>query len=246
VGLLGLLVALNLGGVHRLLPYFLVSLLLWFALLQSGVHATLAGVLGAFTVPARPKFDPQRFGAHVRDLMVKFDASYQPGESILTNDRLRAVVQTLENGLYRVKTPLQRAEHIWHLPVAFLVIPVFAFINAGIPIAFDQIGEALTHPVTLGVMVGLVLGKFLGIVAASWLAIRLGIGQLPAGTRFSQIMGVALLGGIGFTMSIFIAELGFLHQPEMLVMAKTGILGASLLAGSGGYLWLYLATDKSA
>jgi NhaA family Na+:H+ antiporter len=245
-GMLFLLVALNLGGVHRLLPYFLIAFLLWFSLLHSGVHATLAGVLAAFTIPARPKYDPQRFGGHVQEWMHKFDACYQPGESILTNDRLRAVVQTLKNAIYRVETPLQRAEHHFHLPVAFLIIPIFALINAGIPIAFDQIDEALMHPVTLGVMVGLVFGKFLGIVGASWLAIRLGIGQMPADTRFSQIMGVALLGGIGFTMSIFIAELGFQSHPEYLLMAKTGILAASLLAGLCGYLWLYLASHKPA
>ena len=241
-----LLIAFNLGGIHRLLPYFLVAALLWLALLQSGVHATLAGVLGAFAVPARPKYDPQRFSRHVRDLMARFDASHMPGQSILTNDRLRAIVQTLENGVYRVETPLQRAEHAWHLPVAFLVIPIFALINAGIPIAFAQLGDALAHPVTLGVMLGLVLGKFLGITLASWLAIRLGLAELPTETRFSQIMGVALLGGIGFTMSIFIAELGFVHQPELLLMAKTGILAASLLAGVGGALWLYLASAKPA
>jgi NhaA family Na+:H+ antiporter len=241
-----LLVALNLGGVHRLMPYFLVAVLLWFALLQSGVHATLAGVLAAFAMPARPKYDPARFSRHVRELADKFDARYRPGESILTNHRLQAVVQTLEHGVYRVETPLQRAEHLWHLPVAFLVIPVFALINAGVPVDFQRIDAALLHPVTLGVMGGLVLGKFIGITAASWLALKLGIGELPAETRFSQIMGVALLGGIGFTMSIFIAELGFSHQPELLLMAKTGILAASLLAGVAGSAWLYLVSDKPA
>ncbi len=102
---------------------------------------------------------------------------------------------------------------------------------------FSGLGETLGHPVTLGVMVGLVAGKFLGITGASWLALRLG-GQLPAQTRFSQIAGVALLAGIGFTMAIFIAELGFAAQPEYLLMAKTGILFASLLAGVSGFFWL--------
>lgn len=241
-GLFFLLLALNMGGIHRLLPYFLVAVLLWLALLESGLHATLAGVLAAFAVPARPKYDPARFSRHVRELVDRFDASHVPGQSIMTNDRLRAVVQTLENGVQRVETPLQRAEHLWHLPVAFLVTPVFALINAGIPIDFGRIGEVLAHPVTLGVMAGLVAGKFLGIAGASWLALRLGIAQLPAGTRFAQIMGVGLLGGIGFTMSIFIAELGFAHEPEFLLMAKTGILAASLLAGVAGLAWIYFTT----
>jgi len=243
-GLLGLLFAMNLSGIHRLMPYFLVAVLLWLALLESGVHATLAGVLGGFAIPARPKYDPVRFSSHMREMLARFDNSYVQGQSIMTNDRLRAVVQTLENGVYRVETPLQRAEHAWHLPVAFLVIPIFALINAGIPIEFDRLGEALSHPVTLGVMLGLVLGKFLGITLASWVTLKMGWGELPSGTRFSQVMGVALLGGIGFTMSIFIAELGFLHQPELLLMAKMGILVASLVAGMGGMLWLYLVARK--
>jgi NhaA family Na+:H+ antiporter len=116
--------------------------------------------------------------------------------------------------------------------------------NAGIPLEFASIGDTLTHPVTLGVSTGLVAGKVLGISGFSWLAIRLGIGRLPAGTRFTQIIGVSLLGGIGFTMSIFIAELGFIHQPQLLLMAKTGILFASLLAGISGFIWLYLAGSR--
>ena len=243
-GLIFLLVAMNMGGIHRLLPYYLVGALLWLALLKSGLHATLAGVITAFIVPARPKYDPVRFSQHVRELVDRFEASHVPGQSIMTNDKLRAVVQTLENGVHQVETPLQRAEHIWHLPVAFLVIPIFSLINAGIPIEFGQLGQVLGHPVTLGVLAGLVLGKFIGITGASWLALKLGIAQLPTGTRFAQIAGVGLLGGIGFTMSIFIAELGFIHQPEFLLMAKTGILAASLLSGVAGLAWIYLTTKQ--
>jgi NhaA family Na+:H+ antiporter len=130
------------------------------------------------------------------------------------------------------------------MPVAFIVIPIFAFINAGVPFELAGLGETLSHPVTMGVMSGLILGKLVGIVGLSWLTLKLGFGQLPAGTKFSQIIGVALLAGIGFTMSIFIAELGFAGQAENILMAKTGILVASLLAGVGGYLWLYFVSDK--
>jgi len=237
--MLVVLVVFNLAGFRRTMPYFIVAVLMWYLLLQSGVHATLAGVLGAFTVPARPKYDPVRFSKHMKELMGRFDSSYTPGTSILTNDKLRGVVQTLENGVLQVEAPLQRLEHAWHLPVAFLVIPIFALFNAGVPIAFDQLGESLTHPVTLGVGLGLVFGKVIGIGGASWLALKTGLAHLPAGTRFSQVAGVSLLGGIGFTMSIFIAQLGYEHNPEYLLMAKMGILSASLVAGVGGFAWLY-------
>jgi Na+:H+ antiporter, NhaA family len=159
----------------------------------------------------------------------------------MTNDKLRAIVQTLENGIHQVEAPLQRLEHAWHLPVAYLVIPVFALFNAGIPLQLSGIGQTLLHPVTLGVALGLIAGKVIGIAGTCWIALKLNIGQMPAGTRFTQIIGVSLLGGIGFTMSIFIAELGFIHQPELLLMAKTGILFASMVAGISGFIWLYLA-----
>lgn len=242
--ILVVLTLFNLVGIRRIAPYFIAAVLLWYALLQSGVHATLAGVLGAFTVPARPKYDPEVFSRHVKTLIARFDASHEAGKSILTNDKLQTVVQTLENGVQQVETPLQRLEHIWHLPVAFLVIPVFALFNAGIPLEFASLRETLAHPVTLGVGLGLIVGKFVGITGASWLALKLGVGQLPAGTRFSQIAGVSLLGGIGFTMAIFIAELGFAQQPYYLLMAKTGILIASLLTGMAGFIWLYLASGR--
>ena len=234
-----LLAVLNFVGIRRALPYFGVGLLLWYALLQSGVHATLAGVLCAFAVPARPKYDLRLFSARVKELLGRYDANLQTDTNIMTNEKLHMVVQTLENGVRGVQTPLQRLEHGWHLPVAFVVIPIFALFNAGIPLHFGGLGETLAHPVMLGVMVGLVLGKFIGITGACWLALRLGIGQLPSGTRFSQIAAVSVLGGIGFTMSIFIAELGFAGQPEYLLMAKTGVLAASLLAGVLGFVWLW-------
>ena len=241
-GLFALLMAFNLAGIRKTLPYFLVAVLLWYALLQSGIHATLAGIIGALSVPATPKYDPERFSAQVKQLMRRFDGSHRPGKSIMTNIELRAVVQTLGNGVHSVQTPLQRLEHIWHTPVAYLVIPIFALANAGIPLDFGSFGETLTHPVMMGVSLGLVLGKFIGITGASWLVLKLGIAELPKDTRFTQIAGVSLLAGIGFTMSIFVAQLGFVHNDELLLMAKTGILAASLLAGIAGYTWLFLVS----
>jgi len=244
-GLVGLLLIFNLLGVRKTLPYFGVAVFLWYALLLSGVHATLAGILGALTVPAVPKFNPERFSQHMKDLMQKFDASHEPGKSIMTNDKLRAVVQTLENGVHSVEAPLQKLEHTWHMPVAYLIIPVFALVNAAIPIDFSALSETFKHPVMLGVSLGLLVGKFVGITGASWLLLKLNLAVLPKDTRFSQIAGVSLLAGIGFTMSIFVAQLAFEAQPDLLLMAKTGILGASLIAGLSGYFWLYLVSNKS-
>jgi NhaA family Na+:H+ antiporter len=241
-GLFALLMVFNLGGIRNSIPYFVVAVVMWYALQQSGVHATLAGIMGALSVPATPKYDPARFSAKVRELMNRFDASHQPGKSIMTNVELRAVVQTLENGVHSVEAPLQRLEHFWHMPVAYLVIPIFALANAGIPLTFGSLGETLTHPVLLGVALGLVLGKFIGITGASWLVLKLGVAELPKGTRFTQIAGVSLLAGIGFTMSIFVAQLGFEGREDLLLIAKTGILGASFLAGAAGFIWLYLVS----
>jgi len=247
LGIAGLLVAtlviFNFAGIRRVIPYFCIAVLLWYAMLQSGVHATLAGVLGAFTVPARPKYNPGLFSRYVSELMSRFDTSHKSGGNIMTNEKLGTVVQALEDGVKGVQTPLQSLERDWHLPVAFLVIPIFALFNAGIPLGLSSWGETLAHPITLGVMFGLLVGKFVGITGACWLAIRLGIAELPTATRFTQIAGVAVLGGIGFTMSIFIAELGFYNHVDYLVLAKTGILAASLLAGLIGVTWLWLVAE---
>ncbi len=240
LALFGVLIIFNRAGIRRISPYAIVSVFLWYFLLKSGVHATIAGVLGAFTVPAIPKYDPQRFSRQVKNLMNRFDKSYESDKSIMNNVEMRSVVQTLENSILRVGAPLQRLEHAWHLPVAFLVVPVFALFNAGIPLQLDSLGETLSNPVTLGIGVGLIGGKFIGITLSSWVAIKLGIAELPPEIRFTQIAGVSLLAGIGFTMAIFIADLGFAAQPDYLLMAKTGILSASLLAGISGYIWLRL------
>ncbi|NQZ53695.1 MAG: Na+/H+ antiporter NhaA [Piscirickettsiaceae bacterium] len=240
--LFSLLLAFNMFGIRKTAPYFIVAVFLWYALLLSGVHPTLAGILGAMSVPAIPKYDPQRFSEHVKKLIQRFDASYQPGKSIMTNDELSAVVHKLEYSVESVGVPLKRLEHVWHIPVAYLVIPIFALANAGIGLDFSSIVSTMLHPVTLGVMLGLILGKFIGIAGVSWLMLKLNLAELPKDTKFTQIAGVSLLAGIGFTMSIFVAQLGFGENEQLLLMAKTGILIASSLAGVAGFIWLYLVS----
>ncbi|PHS22341.1 MAG: Na+/H+ antiporter NhaA [Methylophaga sp.] len=247
MGIFAVLIAFNLFGIRKTLPYFIVAVILWYALLLSGVHPTLAGILGAMSVPAKPKYNPQLFSKHIDSLMQRFNASYEPGsgKSIMTNDPLSEVVHSLEYTINSVGVPLQRLEHVWHMPVAYIVIPVFALANAGIAFDISSIGPTLMHPVTFGIMMGLIVGKFIGIAGVSWLMLKLGWAELPKDTSFSQIAGVSLLAGIGFTMSIFVAQLGFSENEELLLMAKTGILIGSLLSGVAGFIWLYLVSKPS-
>lgn len=241
-----LMVMMNFVGVRKPLPYFILGIFLWLALLKSGVHATLAGVITAFCIPAIPRFDPKSFSRRVRELLVRFDKSYEPGASILKNQQMAGIVQTLDKGVRGVETPLQRLETEMHTPVAFLILPLFALFNAGVQIDFANIFSALSEPVTVGVSAGLLVGKFVGIVGFSWLAIRAGIASLPESVRMAHICGAALLGSIGFTMSIFIAELAFAQQPALIVQAKLGILVASVFAGFVGYFILRRLGNKSA
>lgn len=246
LGLVGLftflLIGLNLSGVRRLLPYLLIGALLWVAMLKSGVHATLAGVILAFAIPMKPKYDPQRFLSLIGDSVDKIKSLYKNNENIVANDALRSKVRALGSGVYLVQAPAQILESKLHLPSAYMVIPIFALANAGVAIDFGNLAEVVTHPVTMGIGLGLVVGKLLGIAGFAWLAIKAGLCSLPKELNMHHIIGVALMGGIGFTMSIFIAELGFAGYPQDLIMAKTGILFASFVAGVTGFIWLYKTT----
>jgi len=245
VVMLLLLVSLNLGGVRRPLPYILLGVVLWIAMLKSGVHATLAGIFLAFTIPMRPKYDPDRFLSHIHEMLGQIKRAYQHEENIIKNDELRSRVRALGEGVELVQAPAQAMERKMHLLSAYFVIPIFSLANAGIPIDWSSVGDIVTHPVSMGIAIGLVVGKLIGIAGFSWVAVKLGMTSLPHGLNFKHIVGVGLMGGIGFTMSIFIAELGFAHHPQDLLMAKTGILLASVLAGVSGFLWLYLTSEKS-
>lgn len=239
------LLSFNFGGIRKILPYFIIAIFLWYALLLSGVHATLAGVIGALSVPAIPKYNPSRFNQHVKSLMKRFEKSQNHNNDIMNNDELRAIVHSLESGTQNVQTMSQRLEYIWHVPVAYFVIPIFVLFNAGIPLEFASIGDTLTHPVALGIWLGLIIGKFIGITGISWVFLKLGLARLPKDVRFSQIAGVSLLAGIGFTMSIFIAELAFEGQDYLLLVSKTGIILSSLIAGIIGAIWLFIASKSS-
>jgi NhaA family Na+:H+ antiporter len=239
-----LLVSFNLGGIRRATPYVLLGSILWIAMLKSGVHATLAGIFLAFTIPMRPKYDPGRFLLQIHEMVHQIKKTYKRNENIVTNDELRSRVRALGEGVLLVQAPAQIMERKMHMPTAYFIIPVFSLANAGVPIDWSSFGSVVSHPVAIGITAGLVVGKLIGIAGFSWLAVKLGITSLPNGLNFKHITGAALMGGIGFTMSIFIAELGFAHSAEDLLMAKTGILLASVLAGGSGFIWLFVTSKK--
>lgn len=241
--LLGCLTSINLGGIRHPLPYILLGVILWLAMLKSGVHATLAGILLAFSIPMRPKYDPNHFLLDVEAMLTQIREAYNREKNIVKNEEMRSKLSALSDGIHWVQAPAQLLEHKMHLPSAYLVIPIFSFANAGIPVDGASLGSIITSSVSFGVVAGLVVGKLIGVAGFTWIAVKLGISQLPQGLNFKHIIGVGLMAGIGFTMSIFIAELGFAHHPEELLMAKTGILLASLIAGLSGFIWLFF-TDK--
>jgi NhaA family Na+:H+ antiporter len=179
-------------------------------------------------------------------MVERIEQIYRRDDNIVSNDELRAQVHALDKGIMLAQAPAQILERTFHLPSAYLVIPIFSLANAGIPIDWSSIGTIITHPVSLGITAGLVLGKLIGIAGFSWVAVKLGVTSLPEDVNFKHIVGVALMGGIGFTMSIFIAELAFAHHAADLLLAKTGILVASALAGGTGFLWLFFTCEKVA
>jgi len=238
------LVAFNLSGVRRSLPYALAGGLLWVFMYNSGVHATITGILVAFCIPARARHRPDHFCSTLDELTARYRKGCGKDFNVLTNMELQSVLRRLDNEVVLADSPLRRMEDKMHLPVALLVIPIFALSNAGIEMEWGSIAETLRHPVMLGVVSGLLLGKVSGIFLFSWLGIRLGMVSLPSGVSLYHLLGVGFLGGIGFTMSIFIAELSFPANGEALLMAKSGIMLASLLSALVGYLWLRFLCPK--
>jgi len=243
--LLLLLIVLNLVGIRRPGVYFLIGGLVWLAMLGSGIHATVAGVLVALTVPARPKRSPEWFVNQTHELADEFENLERKSvKPLLGEVAQHAVAERVQDTVEKATTPLQRWERYLESPVALLVMPVFALVNAGIPVDVQAFAGLWSDHLALGIVLGLVLGKGVGITFMTWLSLRLGLGQLSEGVHMRHIAGIGLLGGMGFTMSIFITNLGFTSEPATLVTAKTAILFASLIAGLSGFLWLRLLGDS--
>jgi NhaA family Na+:H+ antiporter len=224
--------ASNRLGVRKTWPYVVYGLVLWALFLQSGVHATIAGVALALSIPARRRLDELEFTRRGRLLLDEFDRVGDPDP--LTNEQQLVLVRKLQRHAEDVQAPLQRMEHGLHPLVAHLIVPVFALANAGVDVT-TGLGESIAHPAAHGVFLGLVVGKPAGILLATWLAVRLFGSPLPPHTTWRHLHGAAWIAGIGFTMSLFIDSLAFAGAPDAFDASKAAILAASLLAGTVGF-----------
>lgn len=214
-------------------PYVLFGLLFWFCILKSGIHATIAGVILGFMVSSKPVYTREKFQREASRLMREFE----PAVSRHDNDQADAILGELETLTISTESPLERLIRQLHPWVSFLVIPLFALSNAGVVVSNDSVRAALASPIAWGVFAGLLLGKPLGVLLFSWLGVRFKVGQLPQGVGWRSLIGVGVLAGIGFTVSIFVAELAYDNQQAVNV-SKFAILCASFAAGVLGYLLL--------
>jgi NhaA family Na+:H+ antiporter len=230
---LAVLGLLNLLRVHSPLPYVVLGIGLWFATLSSGLHSTIAGVLLAFTIPATRQIEERPFVELARRMTDVFERDIPVAPDHITGNQSHAL-KVIEELSQAVQTPLARVEHALLTPVNFLIVPLFALANAGVPFRGPGLGEVLRDPVMWGILVGLVVGKPVGVMVASWLAIKVGVASLPEGSNWWQVLGIAVLCGIGFTMSLFVANLAFPGHADHLAAAKLGILGGSAACGLAG------------
>ena len=242
-----ILILLNRGGIRHNLPYGVAGLLLWLALLHSGIHATMAGVILAFTIPVKPACTPDVLDVRLQELQSVFPRdpeTLKPTVATLNIQQMAGIAQNLNRIADEALSPQQRLEHILTPFVTFGVIPLFALVNAGVSFSEICLTESIGNPVAIGVILGLVLGKFVGISSASLLAVKVGIARLPAGVKWRHVFGVAWLGGIGFTMSIFVSQLAFGGLTTLAENAKLGILLGSLTAALFGTAWLYFSAGN--
>lgn len=231
VALILLLVYNRMGGRH-LLVYSLLGFVVWAAFFFSGVHATVAGVLVAMTIPVRTRIDAAGFLEWGRSLLDWFEQSGTHGHSELMSPQQRMAVYELEKACEHVETPLHRLETMLHPWVAYLIMPIFAFANAGVTLSAETV-RSLGSPVGLGILAGLVIGKFAGIFLATFLAVRLKLASLPRHVQWSHMVGVACLGGMGFTMSLFIAGLAFGDGGHTAALAVSAKLASPWLLDAG-------------
>lgn len=228
-------------NVRAISFYWIIGAAVWFAVFESGVHATLAGVALGFLTPTRPFYGAREYDERARAVV----GSYSSGEqSVIEREHVDHEVLELATVTRESVSPLTRLEEGLHPWTSFVIVPLFALANAGVRFAGIDIGEALTDPITIGVALGLVVGKFAGITLAMYLAVRSGVGRLPISSTWANIRGLAMLGGIGFTVSLFVTGLAF-DDPAMADLAKIGIFAGSAIAAVAGYFLLRKAPSPT-
>lgn len=221
-------------GTNNKIFFLIIGVLIWYLFLQSGIHSTISGVLLAFVIPAKPRLDVGRYIERIRHTISEFP-EMESESIVLTNEQI-AKLKEVESASDRVISPLQSLEDNLHGAVNYFILPLFAFVNAGV--VFGG-GDSLIGHVSMAVTLSLLLGKFIGIYLFTGLAIKLRVTTMPQGMNWTNLAGVSLLGGIGFTVSLFIANLSFgVDYPVLLNQAKFGVLSGSILSGVLGYLLL--------
>jgi NhaA family Na+:H+ antiporter len=235
---LGVIFVMRRSDVQSLAPYLCVGAFIWLALLESGVHATLAGVALGLLTPAWPLRSPRRFPAEARRLLDRIDKAYYDRvltqEEFLENELITAEVARLA---MQSTSPLERLESRLSPWVGYVIVPVFALANAGVQFTGDAVSGLFSDPVVMGVALGLVVGKTVGVFVASFIAVKLGLGKLPAGATWRHVLGLAMVAGVGFTVALFVTSISF-TDPALADSAKIGILLGSAAAGVLGYLFL--------
>lgn len=224
--------------------YALLIIGVWVAVFASGIHATIAGILVALIVPVRARFEPKEFVAFAHKKLREIESKKMTRESMLRHEDQLEPITELHNATTALKPVGISLEHYLHSFQAFLVLPVFALCNAGVPLESD-LAETLVHPISLGIILGLFLGKQIGVTLFSWVIIRSGFADMPKGVTWPQIYGVSCLAGVGFTMSLFVSDLAF-KTASFIDDAKIGILSASLISGIIGYLVLRRVLPRNA
>jgi NhaA family Na+:H+ antiporter len=241
-GMIAVSIVANVAGVRSSVFYYVLGAAVWVAFLKSGIHATLAAVLMAMTIPARTRIDGAPLVARLDKLLDKLRRSGLPEGKGLLDNRQHHIIHQMQTTTEHATAPLQDLEHAFMPVVTFLVMPIFALANAGVDLGGGLL-DAFREPVCLGIIVGLFVGKQIGIFSASWIAVRVGIADLPRGVGWRHIHAVGILGGIGFTMSLFVASLAF-DDPTIHQTAKAGILSASILSAIVG-AWLLSRAARS-
>ncbi|MFT5397090.1 MAG: NhaA family Na+:H+ antiporter [Gammaproteobacteria bacterium] len=241
--LIAFLAIANYAGVRQPLFYITIGVATWWMMLKSGVHPTVAGVAIALTVPARPKLASGKLLQKAKSIISSIQKKTKEVDVLASRQDHEQVLEVRDFAA-RASTPLRRWEDALDLPVALFILPLFALTNAGVVFSFSSFTDSIQSPTGLGIITGLVFGKFIGISGACWVGLRYKIGCLPNGVNLHHVIGASFIAGIGFTMSTFIATLGFDGQPDLLHKAKTSILVASVLSAFLGMLYLRMIASK--